>query len=211
MKPPIFSLFTYIMRTHPDAIISLLNDANLVTLLAAQLLRARTKFIVSVQNHISTAASHGKGKWERAVPRFMHRFFRLADGIAAVSLGVAEDVAQISGLPRERIHEIYNPVFQSGIATMAQEPVEHPWFKQPQVPVVLAAGKLELQKDFETLLQAFARIRGQKPAHLVILGEGSRRDRLAHLAQDLGIQTDVNLAGFVRNPYAFFSRAAVFV
>jgi glycosyltransferase involved in cell wall biosynthesis len=77
--------------------------------------------------------------------------------------------------------------------------------------VILGVGKLELQKDFPTLLRAFARLRVEGPLRLAILGEGPQRDRLERLAQDLAISGDVLLPGFQMNPFAWMARAGVFV
>ena len=67
------------------------------------------------------------------------------------------------------------------------------------------------QKDFPTLLRAFAAVKTVRPAlRLVLLGEGSARPALARLARELGIEEAVLLPGHVDNPYAFMSRAAVF-
>ena len=54
----------------------------------------------------------------------------------------------------------------------AQEPPGHPWLEGSGPPVVLGVGRLVPQKDFATLLDAFAKVRAQTPARLVILGEG---------------------------------------
>jgi glycosyltransferase involved in cell wall biosynthesis len=77
-------------------------------------------------------------------------------------------------------------------------------------PVVLAAGRLERQKDFPTLLRAFALLRAERPVRLVVLGEGAWRERLAALAATLGVAADVDLPGFQPNPYPFLARTRVF-
>src|SRR5690606_8901187 len=56
----------------------------------------------------------------------------------------------------------------------------------------------------------FARVRRARPARLVILGEGPERDRLEDLAHDLYVEDDVNLPGFIDNPFAYMARAGVF-
>jgi glycosyltransferase involved in cell wall biosynthesis len=61
------------------------------------------------------------------------------------------------------------------------------------------------------LIDAFARLRETRPAHLIILGEGEERARLESLVQELQLASDVALPGFVQNPYAYMHRAAVFV
>ena len=77
--------------------------------------------------------------------------------------------------------------------------------------MILAAGRLHIQKDFPTLLRAFALVRKEIPSRLVILGEGEKRKELEDLAQELGIRKDLDLPGFVENPYKYMKRAAVFV
>jgi len=77
--------------------------------------------------------------------------------------------------------------------------------------VILGAGRLTPQKDFVTLIRAFARVRAQHPARLVILGDGKQRGEILGLAHRLGIAADLDLPGFVDNPFAWMSRSAVFV
>ena len=70
------------------------------------------------------------------------------------------------------------------------------------------------QKDFPTLIEAFARVRKRRPARLMILGEAkraARRERLLALAARRGVAADVSLPGLVENPFAYMARAAVFV
>lgn len=210
-KPPILPLLRYLYAEKPDAVLSFLNHPNLVLLLAAQLGPRRTRYVVNVRNHISTSAENAKSDWMRDVPRLMRRFFRLADAVVAPSRGVAQDVAHITGLPESRITAIPNPVYRSEIAALAQEPNEHPWFNQNEEPVILGVGKLKRQKDFPTLIKAFARVRAQRPAKLIIIGEGSDREALLELAEQLGVSDHVDLPGYIRNPYSFYRRASVFV
>ncbi len=91
------------------------------------------------------------------------------------------------------------------------QPLDHPWFSPGVAPVVLGVGRLTRQKNFGTLISAFARLRATKPARLIILGEGEERSHLENLVQERGLAGDVELPGFVQNPYAYMHRAAVFV
>jgi glycosyltransferase involved in cell wall biosynthesis len=76
--------------------------------------------------------------------------------------------------------------------------------------VILSVGRLDRIKDQATLLRAFARLRANCAARLMILGEGDERARLESLAQELGIAADVTLPGFVANPMPYMRKAAVF-
>jgi glycosyltransferase involved in cell wall biosynthesis len=101
---------------------------------------------------------------------------------------------------------------------MARHHLDHDWFTSDGPPIILGVGNLKPQKDFATLIRAFARVRAERPARLVILGDARGPDKdasyvaaLKGLPAQLGIEEDVSFAGFAENPYAYMSRAAVFV
>jgi glycosyltransferase involved in cell wall biosynthesis len=114
-------------------------------------------------------------------------------------------------LPSNKIKAIYNPIVTPELSKKLQEGVAHPWFSPGQPPVILGVGRLEKQKDFPTLIHAFAKVRQQHPARLMILGEGSEHSHLDSLVQELGLVEDVVFGGFVANPYAYMAQAAVLV
>jgi glycosyltransferase involved in cell wall biosynthesis len=90
-------------------------------------------------------------------------------------------------------------------------PIDHPWFATGDPPVVLAAGRFAPAKDFETLVRAFAKVASDRPVRLVLLGEGKQRARIENLIRELGLGGITLLPGFVDNPFAWMSPAAVFV
>jgi glycosyltransferase involved in cell wall biosynthesis len=63
-----------------------------------------------------------------------------------------------------------------------------------RVPVIGHVARLEPEKDQDTLLRAFRRVRAKRPARLVIVGDGSRRPHLEALARDLELE-DVEFLG----------------
>ncbi len=208
---PVFALYRYIRRERPASVLSFLNYPNLVLLLVARYADGDTRYIVNVRNHITTSARHGKSKWMRSVPGLIRRFFPRADYVVGPSRGVVDDVRQITGLSPDRFRVIANPVNRPEITTLSMEPPEHPWLAKGEVPVIVAAGKLKPQKDYPTLLKAFARVRASWAARLIILGRGSLREALESQAEELGISADLDMPGHVNNPYAYFRNAAVFV
>jgi glycosyltransferase involved in cell wall biosynthesis len=147
----------------------------------------------------------------KLAPLLFRLFYPWADTIVAVSHAAAQDIATMSGIPRDRVKVIYNPATTPALLEKAQEPLDHPWFASGQPPVILAVGRLFKVKDFATLIRAFALVCQQRPARLMILGEGEERPALEALVQTLGIQDDVALPGFTPNPYVYMRHAAVFV
>lgn len=209
--PSVLSLYRYVRRERPVSVMSFLNQSNIVLLLVEPYLKRYTKILVNVRNHITTSARYGKSKWMRSVPALMKRYFPRADVVLAPSQGVADDVMQITGLASGFMRVIYNPVYRNEITALSEEPPSHKWMCDPDVPVILGAGKLKLQKDFETLLRAFAIVRAKRVVRLVIIGRGSAKISLIDLAETLGVTEDFQLTGHVKNPYAFFACASVFV
>ncbi len=216
--PHLPSLVRYLKSTRPDALFAAMPMPNLMAVWARRLAGVPTRVLVSERNTLS-AMIDGSPRWrERHLPRLLGHGYRMADSIVAVSDGVADDLARRTGLPRVGITTVYNPVVTAELAPLAAEPVAHPWFAPAAPPVILGAGSLAARKDFPTLLRAFARVRAQRDCRLVILGQGSTPDKTAEvkaelmaLAATLGVAADIDLPGFVANPFAYMARAAVFV
>jgi glycosyltransferase involved in cell wall biosynthesis len=206
--------FHYLRRTRPAVLLSFLHYTNIAALLAAKLAPVSTRVVICEQNTMSQYSRHTPAqRGQRAVrlmPLLAHLLYPHAQGIVAASAGVADDLARTARLPRRRITVIYNPVVTPELLTQAAAPLDHPWFVPGAPPVILGVGRLVPQKDFATLLRAFASVRQQHPARLLILGEGQERAQLAALASALHIHEDVALPGFVDNPFMYMARAAVF-
>jgi len=202
-------LAAYLRREKPYAVIAAPDHANLVAVWAGMLSGGRTRVIITHHIHPSTSRRNTPKLQEQLYPGLLRLFQRRAASIVAVSNGVADDLARLAHLPRRRVEVIYNPVVTPGMETLASAPCSHPWFAAGQPPVILAAGRLTVQKDYPTLLHAFSRLRLRRAARLVILGEGELRPGLLALAQELGLAADVDLPGFVK-PYPYMARCKAF-
>jgi glycosyltransferase involved in cell wall biosynthesis len=205
-------LIRYLQQERPAAVLSASHYVNEMALWAKRLSGVPVRVVVSEHNQISQTVQHATQLKDRFTPWFARWFYPWADGIVAVSQGVAQDLAAVSGLPAEVIQVIYNPVITPSFLEKAQEPLDHPWFAPGQPPVILGVGKLEQQKDFPTLIRAFAQVRQVCPARLMILGWGPDRPELEALGEQLGLTAeDISLPGYIGNPYAYMARAALFV
>jgi len=204
-------LVRYLRGERPRALLSAMDHANVVALWAKKLARIPTRVVVSVHSTPSVATKRAKTMRGRMVPVLIQRFYPWADVIVAVSEGVAKDLVELTGLPEEKIHVIYNPVITPELFAKAEEPLDHPWFCPREPPVVLGVGRLTEAKNFSTLIMAFALVRQKRPARLMILGEGEERPKLEALVRELDLQDDVSLPGFANNPYKYIKRAALFI
>lgn len=204
-------LVNYLRKVRPTTLLSALHYPCEIAVLAKQLARVPTRVVVSEHNTLSLEAKGIPQLSVRLTPIAARLFYPWADRIVAVSQGVADDLAQLTRLDRDRIQVIYNPIVSPKLFTLAQESVAHPWFKPGEPPVIISVGRLHRQKDFPTLIRAFSQVRQKQSARLMILGDGPDRESLTQLIHELDLADEIELPGFVQNPYAYIANAAVFV
>jgi glycosyltransferase involved in cell wall biosynthesis len=203
-------LTSYLRRERPRVLVSSLTHANLVALLAARLARRATPVVVTVHNTMSQSTPE-QGLLAALEPHLLRTFYPWAASVVAVSKGAADDLSRTSGLPRNLVQVVYNPVITPSIMALTRDAPDHPWFAPGQPPIILGVGRLTRQKDFPTLIRAFAEVRQRCVARLMILGEGEDRPVLEALAVELGVADDVALPGFRENAMAYIAGSALFV
>ena len=131
----------------------------------------------------------------------------IAAGLRAARITVLSET--IRGLypraMRRRMVAIPNPV--SPLTPDRADPKGRPGRRR----VLLAVGRLEAQKDHETLIRAFAALAPRHPDwDLRIVGEGALRPRLEAVARSLGIAGRVALAGVAEDVPAEYLGAQAF-
>ena len=126
----------------------------------------------------------------------------VSDGIVASSRALWPGYAQ-------RFVRIYNPLDTGEIERLSLKEMRQDVanFFAKHKKVVLAVGRLEEQKNFVLLLEAFALLKREMPdVALCIAGEGSQRRMLEGRARTLGVE--LFMPGHV-NPYPLMRKAAV--
>lgn len=207
----ILPLARYLKAERPDAVLAALVHVNVAAIVARMVSSYRPRLVISERNTISVDVHANRSPAIVLAHKLVRWLYPRADGIIAVSEGVADDLAAFANLSRDRIVAINNPVVTPELLEKAAAPVDDPWFADGEPPVVLAVGRLAPQKDFGTLVDAFARVRRQRAARLIILGEGPEREMLTRQIEDLGLSKDVRLPGFADNPYAYMAHADILV
>jgi glycosyltransferase involved in cell wall biosynthesis len=201
----------YLDSERPKALLSALDTPNLVAIWAKRRAKYKPPIVISIRNHMSVELGTSKDKLTKFVmPMLMRRYFPLADGITCVSFGAADDAAKFLSIPRERIQAIWNPVITPNLLKQMREPLDHPWFKPGEPPVILGLGRLAYQKNFPMLINAFAKVRKVMNTRLLILGEGEDRSALEQQVRDLKLEDSVSLPGFADNPFRYLREARVF-
>ena len=196
-----------IQQEMPDIVISFVTAFHPSTAYALSGMKPRPKLIFGMQNNYS--AETALMRKARFSPLFKQvpKVLKGADSIVALSKGVAEDLRQHIG-DKPETHVIYNAGYDSAVEKAATAECPEP---RPNVPLVVACGRLSQQKDYPTLLRAWELVVKKTPAVLWILGTGPDRQSLEQLRDSLGLKDSVRFMGFQKNPFAYMAKADLFV
>jgi glycosyltransferase involved in cell wall biosynthesis len=201
----------YLRTERPAAMLSGLDHANIVAILACVVSRKDTRSVISMRS-VPTAVYRANKSFRGWVLLGLMRItYRYADGIIVNSVGVGTDLSELIHAPVDSMNVIYNPLDVAWIDKLSRDTVGHPWCADGAASVILGMGRLDVLKDFPTLIKAFSIVRSRRDCRLVILGEGPHRDKLERLVHDMDLQADVHMPGFVSNPFAWMRHAKVFV
>jgi glycosyltransferase involved in cell wall biosynthesis len=205
-------LLTDLRARPPAAVLSTLKHVSIGLGLLWWRVPGSSRHVIRVANTYSSELAQldpGRAAAARTLLRVSHRG---AAAFVCGSVGVRDDLVTAFGLPAERCVVIPNPVDVDRVRRLAgaEEP-DLPSAVADAATRFVAVGRLEPQKDHDTLLRAFAEVRRRHDAALVVVGDGSRRAALAALAAELDVVERVHFTGFVDNPYPWMRASTALV
>lgn len=184
-------------RERPDVALAAVAGSNIKLVLADLLAATRTPIISSY---------HGFEEWRTGWMSWLaHRLLPLISArsgrVVAVSDELAKALVNDWGARPGNMEVLVNPVFVPEVGRLPTEAE-----LKARDDVVLAAGRLVPEKDFVTLIRAFAQLERPR-SRLVILGKGPERARLEAEARRLGVAGRVALPGFTAEPWQVYAKA----
>lgn len=192
----------------PDVVLSFLWYANLITIIAKKLSSNKPPVIVGVRNVMTKLLKEERGGWFKGF--LIRKLYPYADIVTVLSNTMRDDMERNFMTPAGILRVLLNPMDISKIEALSAESPDHPWFSD-DIPVIISVGRLHVQKDFPTLIKAFATLRKNGSFRLIILGEGGDRDALTKLITELNLSDSIELPGFAKNPYSYIKKSALFV
>lgn len=189
------SLRAAIRRGRPDCVLSFMDQANVLTLLATEGLGIP---VIVVEQTFAAAQPLGRAwSWlrDRTYPR--------ASRVVCVT---ARALGHFSPRVQSRSSVIHNPVLPPPRVS------GRPPAKLLDRPAIITVGRLDRLKGHDLLLRAFARLKDRHAGwSLTILGEGPSRRELESLSRALGVADRARLAGRVSDPDQYLRQADIFV
>ncbi len=198
----------YLEREKPDVILSQRTHGNVISILATKV--AKHQFPIAVTEH--TWYDRADNLKDKITLSLANILYNQSDAVVCVSEGVARSVISTARVSENKLWKIPNPLEIKSIVEQSLEPLDHPWFKDDELQVILAAGRLEPVKNFSLLVEAFRNIhQNNQQARLVILGDGNEQEHLQSQLEMYGLENVAELPGHVNNPYKYMRNADVFV
>ncbi|MCP9439875.1 MAG: glycosyltransferase family 4 protein, partial [Nitrospira sp.] len=178
----------------PDIAHAHMPPAELYTRLALLVTRPRPAMLITKHNDEPFYRGIGHrqvGRWSSA-----H-----AEHIIAISDAVRSYTCQYLCIPASRVTTVHYGIDPTPYEVEDEQErvqIRAAWRIPPNALVIGTVARFVPQKALHVLLKAYARYRSlsQQSSHLVLVGQGPLEDELQSLAQHLGLENKVVLAGF---------------
>jgi len=136
--------------------------------------------------------------------KLIQYFYNKADELVCVSSGVADSLKNDFGL-RKQPWVIYNGIDISNKSKNKQK-------RMSPKPRILSIGRLVNQKDFETLIYAFAQVEKKvSDVKLIIVGDGPKKAKLRKLCKTMGLEKKVTFTGWKNNLTTVMRSSDIFI
>ncbi len=204
-----------ISQWKPDALCSMTWSTKPIVAVAGRLLK--TKVVLVASNNPVLELSYGLPKRWRIWPKSFALFYRkktysFADVVVAVSRGVGKGTKELFQLNEVKIvHngiDIDEIVGKSETAKTSSSHI-HKYF-HGSYPVLVATGRMHIQKGYTYLLEALKIVNETAEARLIIIGDGKLKEKLLMKAESLGISEKIDMVG-KKMPYMYMRHSDIFV
>lgn len=91
-------------------------------------------------------------------------------------------------------HELFNP---DPAYPDEAEVLSSKYGIDPDLPVILHVGRLDGDKQVELVIEAAVRVMRDLPAQLLVVGDGTEREKLIELTKEYGIQGNAHFPGYI--------------
>jgi len=196
----VLHLASLLRKEKPDIALSAISGSNAKLLLAKLLAFSPVRTVITY---------HGFVEWKLGIAAFATYVFlpilsTLADRTVAVSDGLRDKLIRTWHSRKAKTITLLNPVFYPPAAPVppAAELAARP-------DVVLSVGRIVPEKDYVTLVRAFAKVANAN-SRLVILGKGPEESVVNAEIDRLGLRDRVTLPGYTPEPWRYYQSAKCF-
>ena len=196
------SLINLIKQSKAELVLSFMEQANILNLLAAKITGHKT---VITQHVVPSKQFNHKGILGKAILKTSKKLYPDANLIITVSDGIIHDLKNLYHIDEKNMVMIPNPIDCDLIQNYSKKP------SKMQLPdkFFLCVGRLVMKhKAQDIALNAFKKTLKLFPnTKLIFAGEGADYNRLKDLADKLTVTPNIVFAGWRRDIWSIMSRA----
>lgn len=191
-----------VVRSRPEAVLSFCDRTNVLTLLAL----AGLSLPVIVSERSNPEAQAMPWPWSALRPRMYHHAAAVVVLTAAAAKMIAPWTARAPVVIPSAVHFPAAGESPFAVGLPSTDAAEH------RNRRVIGIGRLEAEKGFERLLEAFATVAHQHLGWtLTIYGEGSCRTELEQRSEQLGLSDRIEFPGWTRPIWPALAASDLFV
>ena len=140
----------------PDILISAQYYANIAAIISKKISKHKIKIIISERNHLTSALSKYSFLRSLFIKFLIKPTYKRADLIFGNSESVCDDLkGRFVFKNKIKVKKILNPAFIEIVLKQSEYKVNDQWITESDVPILVYVGRLEAQKDIDTLLKGF--------------------------------------------------------
>ena len=187
-----------------NTVISLMEDANIPTIISRLFGNGSSKIIVSIHHSI---AAYGKGLYRLCI-KYLYRF---ADTITVLTSYERQQLTQNFKIPAQKVQIIPNGLNLDEIKEKqkAALPAEYTALFENKKFTFISVGRLNPIKNQSLMIQSFIKLNKKYPdTQLIILGEGELRTQLE---KEIWCNPNIYLLGNQQNIFPFLMKSDCFL
>lgn len=195
----------------PDAVICFGIYTGIAAALSHRKWNSAPAFLIRNENNLALDWREGT-TLNRIIGPPLSRWAARHAQIVTVSESLRKPTADYLRIPSSQTHTILNPVIDNTVPASFETAAHlHPWLQDPQSPTFVAMGRLEHQKGFDILIDAFSLVQNETNARLIIFGQGSLQGTLQEKINANGLDRAITLAGHTDHAMEQMRAAHAFV
>ena len=207
-----FKIFKFSYSISPDIIISFMDHANIMAIIAQLISIVKIPLIISV--HCNPEIVYKDyDKYMNILIKIMYRS-KSVKKIITVSKEIQNILIKSYHLNERKILTIYNGIDISEIHEMARERIKeyNEIFNDKEIVKFINVGRISEEKGHEYLIKAFSIVHQEIPnSKLFIIGEGFLKRELEEMIKENDLNNDIYLLGFRKNPFKYIKNSDFFV
>jgi glycosyltransferase involved in cell wall biosynthesis len=204
-RSSILPIYNYLKIHKPAKVVVFNYELSLILLLIKLFMRINVKIISRNINSLSENSKSVKRSFRTSVFSFLlMKVYKKSDHIVNQCEGMRTDLLSVFPKLKNKTSVIYNPV-NTIVENEAVNIKPNEVFKGDYI---LCVGRLEDQKAFHFVIQAFSVVSKNHPSlRLKIVGQGSLEQKLKKLVTDFNLSEKVDFEGFQINVIPYYLHA----